>query len=251
MLSEERYSRILGALQEKKAVSILQLVELVGVSESTIRRDLTYLDEIGKLRKVHGGATTMDKLVDTKEETVHMKAGQNKNEKESIAQYAANMITDDDFVFIDAGTTTERVIEYIGETKATFATNGVAHARMLVGKGLKTIMIGGMVKPETEAVVGTEAILQMKKYNFTKAFLGANGISVDKGFTTPDPEEARMKETAIKQAYVSFVLADHSKFGRVSSITFAELEQACIITDEMSDNKYSEHAIIKETKRNE
>lgn len=249
MITQERYIRILNALEKKPALSINELVALVGASESTIRRDIAKLDAEGKLKRVHGGASAIPKSVDTIEETMLTKMHQNPEEKSAIARYAAEMITDEDFVYLDAGTTTERIIDYLGNTKAVFVTNGISHARRLVGAGLKTIVIGGMLRPETEAIVGTDAIEHMKKFNFTKALLGTNGISTSAGYTTPDVEEARMKEMAIRQSYVSFILADASKFGRVAPVKFGDLEKSCIITDKMPDNKYSEYTLVKEIRK--
>ena len=102
-------------------------------------------------------------------------------------------MTDDDLVFLDAGTTTLHMVEYLGASRATFVTNGVACARRLVEKGLRAYVLGGLLKPRTEAVVGGVALEMMANYNFTKAFLGANGISIERGYTTPDTEEACIK----------------------------------------------------------
>lgn len=82
--------------------------------------------------------------------------------------------------------------------------------------------------------------------NFTKAFLGANGISDDHGVTTPDVEEGLIKAEAVNRSYITYVLADSSKFGKISSVTFADLSQVCIVTDSVPDTKYHDKAVIKE-----
>lgn len=102
------------------------------------------------------------------------------------------------------------------------------------------------MKPVTEAVVGAQGIASIKSYNFTKAFMGANGIDVDAGFTTPDIEEALIKEAAINKSYMSFVLADHTKFKRVFPVTFSKLKNCCIITDKLTDTIFAEKTVIKE-----
>ena len=83
----------------------------------------------------------------------------------------------------------------------------------------------------TEAVVGNQAILSLQKLHFSKAFLGTNGVGLKAGFSTPDYSEALVKQTAVEQARQVFVLADYSKFGNVSSVTFASLERGVIFTD--------------------
>ena len=173
----------------------------------------------------------------------------NVEEKSAIAKYAATMINDEDFIFIDAGTSTALMIDYIGETNATFVTNGIAHAKRLLKKNLRTYMIGGLVKPITEAIIGAEAVNSMKKFNFTKCFLGTNGIHMDYGFTTVDVEEAMVKMEAVNRSYASIVLADSSKFDKVTAVTFAAIEKACIITDRLVNDKYIDATVVKEVLR--
>ena len=100
MLSEEREQRILQILEQKKAVTVMELTKLLQTSESTIRRDLNALAEMGKLNKVHGGATAIETFRHTIEENVEEKASKNIQEKIQIAQYAAMQVNDDDFVFL-------------------------------------------------------------------------------------------------------------------------------------------------------
>ncbi|HIR02587.1 MAG: DeoR/GlpR family DNA-binding transcription regulator [Acutalibacteraceae bacterium] len=246
MLTEERYAQILRILQEKKAVTVTELTACLHTSESTIRRDLNALHEQGKLNKVHGGATLLTNSFTMQEEDVQTKARLHIKEKERIARYAASIVNDHDFIYIDAGTTTEKMIDFLQKTRATFVTNGVAHAKKLIQKGFKAYIIGGQLKLSTEAVVGAEAVINLKKMNFTKAFLGANGISDDHGVTTPDVEEGLIKAEAVNRSYITYVLADSSKFGKISSVTFADLSQVCIVTDSVPDTKYHDKAVIKE-----
>lgn len=246
MLTEERFSAILERLQDKKAVTVVELTKLLETSESTIRRDLNTLHDMGKLKKVHGGATLCDEAYLTNEEDVPTKSQYYVTEKERIAKYAATLIEDEDFVYIDAGTTTEKLIDYIGETKATFVTNGIVHAKKLIQRGLKAYVVGGQLKLSTEAIIGAEGLSNLKKYNFTKCFLGTNGITLDNGFSTPDVEEALIKIEAVNRTHKVFVLADHSKFGKQSSVSFANLDQAVIITDQLMDDRYKEQTVIKE-----
>lgn len=246
MLTQERQNAILNAVNSRGAVTVTELVELLHTSESTIRRDLTTLDKQGRLLKVHGGATAIEHEFVSGEYDVHTKAQLCVEEKNAIASYAATTIQDDDFVYIDAGTSTEALIHYIASSKATFVTNGIAHAKKLVARGLKTYVVGGLVKPVTEAIVGADGVNSMRRFNFTKAFLGTNGIHVDYGYTTVDMEEAMMKMEAVNRSYVSYILADHTKFDKVTAVTFAPIDKCCIITDTVVKKKYSDATIIKE-----
>jgi DeoR family fructose operon transcriptional repressor len=246
MLTQERHNFILQILQEKKAVTVTELTKELDASESTIRRDLISLHEMGKLKKVHGGATVIEHDFSAYEEDVATKSTQNIDEKNAIGKYAASLIKDEDLVYIDAGTTTEKMIDYITNTKPIYVTNGIVHAKKLIQKGCRAYVIGGEIRLSTEAIVGAEGINNLKKYNFTKSFVGTNGISIEQGFTTPDIEEGLVKKEAVLRSYMTYVLADHSKFGKVNSITFASIDQACIITDYLTDDKVKEATIVKE-----
>ncbi len=108
MLTEERYNKIMSVLSTNSSVSVAELTEITGASESTIRRDLLTLAKMGKLKKVHGGAVTMEPSILLQEPDVDEKMKLNASAKERIAKYAAEMICPNDFVFIDAGTTMSR-----------------------------------------------------------------------------------------------------------------------------------------------
>ena len=248
MLTEERQNAILKELKEKGAVTVTGLSAELGISESTVRRDLQGLAAVGKLHKVHGGATALEaNNYASDEDDVPTKATKNISEKERIAKYAAGLIDDSDFVFLDAGTTTEKMIDYLdSKLKASFVTNGIVHAKKLISKGLRAYIIGGQLKLSTEAVIGAVAVNNLKQYNFTKSFMGANGITVSQGFTTPDTEEGLLKAEAVNRSYMSYVLADHSKFNRVFSVTFAPVEKACIITDNLPNPEFRKHTVVKE-----
>lgn len=246
MLTEERYREILKCVNENTTVTVSQLVKALGASESTIRRDLNSLDEMGKLVKIHGGATALEHGFSFEEHPVEVKEKQHAAEKEAIAKYAASTLRKDDFVFIDAGTTTEKMIDYITQPGVTFVTNGFTHARKLARRGFRVFLTGGQIKASTEAVIGADAVQALAKYNFTKCYLGTNGISPASGFTTPDTDEASVKTAAAQHSYITYVLADHSKFDKISSVTFAPLNNACIITDTSVNDKYREQCVIKE-----
>ena len=246
MLTQERYQAILSIINDKNAVTVSELAVLLDASESTIRRDLTALDELGKIKKVYGGATSITQTGGVFEDNVTAREKLMYEEKTEIAKYCATMINDTDFVYIDAGTTTARLIDFITNKSATYVTNGISHARKMIQKGLSAYIIGGKIKPLTEAVVGAEALLSLKNLNFSKAFMGTNGIDLSAGFTTPDIEEARIKEAVINTSYMAFILADRTKFRRVFSVTFAQLKKCCIITDSLPDNRFVNETVIKE-----
>lgn len=246
MLTQERRKRILDLIAEQGSATVAQLSEIFDSSESTIRRDLVALSKLGRLNKVHGGATVLQQEFLKNEDNIEVKSLKNVDEKNQIAQYAASQINDDDFVFIDAGSTTYLMAVCIENSKATFVTNGIAHARELARKGCRVFVIGGELKESTEAIIGLVAASNLQKYNFSKAFIGVNGISEKQGFTTPDTDEAMLKAVAIERSFVSYVIADSSKFGKVSAVTFAPLDAACIVCDKCPDDAVKKKSVVKE-----
>lgn len=232
MLTEQRYELILELLKQKKSVTVSEVKELLHTSESTVRRDITALHNAGKLVKVFGGAVAAENTFTPQEPTVAQKIAVNKEEKRLIARYAASLIETDDFVYLDAGTTTGYMLDYLIGKKATFVTNAVAHAQKLAAYGIKVFLVGGELKSSTEAVVGNQAMEVLYQYHFTKGFFGTNGITKKAGFTTPDANEALIKKTALGQCRKGYILSDVSKFDHVSSVTFAALHDAVILTDQ-------------------
>lgn len=241
MLTEERRSQILKEVNANRSVTVQALKDLLGASESTIRRDITALSREGKLIKVFGGAVALDEATSSEELSVVTKETINKEEKLRIAKYAASLILPGDYVYIDSGTTTQYMIGYITENKATYVTNAVAHAKDLVRRGFKVLLIGGELKENTEAVVGADAILHIQKYHFSKGFFGTNGVSMKLGFTTPDVREALVKRVAIQntQPGQRYMLADHDKFGQSSAVTFSDFGGTVVITDNNPGDIYS------------
>jgi len=250
MLTEERQRLILTKLDEESVVYVNDLVTYLNTSESTIRRDLNTLDENGLLNKVHGGATSIKTIsIKTTEEKVQHRQSLNMDEKIKIAKYAASLIKPNDMIYLDAGTTTEQMIDFITEKDATFVTNGIVHAKKLIENGFKTYILGGELKLITEAIVGAEAINSLRKYNFTKGFFGTNGVHKERGYTTPDISEAMVKEEALKRSKEAYILCDKSKFDEISSITFGNINSATIITTLLEDKYYKDVTKIKEVSK--
>lgn len=233
MLTEERFAKILSILEHMGSVTVQQLMTELDASESTVRRDLNTLDANGQLVKVHGGAILKNTVYSTIDDEVVHRKEQNREAKDKIARYAAGLITAEDFVYIDAGTTTERMIDYITNRQAVFVTNAIGHAKKLAEHGCKVYILGGEFKAVTEAIVGEEAVFTLDKYNFTKGFWGANGVSLQRGYSTPELKEALVKRKSMENCRDCYILADESKFSQISSVTFASFEKATVITTEL------------------
>ncbi|GGH78606.1 DeoR family fructose operon transcriptional repressor [Pullulanibacillus pueri] len=244
MLTPERHGIILKLLKQQGIVKIHEMMEATKASESTIRRDLIQLEQEHRLRRVHGGASSLQgKRI---EPSYASKSDKNFSEKQRIAQYAAECVAPRDSLYLDAGTTTLQMIPYLNQEDLTVVTNGVTLIEPLIEKGITAYLLGGMVKSRTKALIGSAALQSLKGYRFDKCFIGVNGIHPEYGYTTPDPEEARLKETALALSQESFVVADHSKLGEVSFAKITDLAEATLITDSFIDENRAAYEALTE-----
>lgn len=246
MITEERYEQILSMLQEKSTVTVQELTGRLATSESTIRRDLSALHRMGKLRKVHGGATVAETRYTARGEEAASRQGSYLEEKQRIGRYAATLIRRDELIYIDSGTSVGSMLEFITERQAIYVTSGIFHANKLAQQGCRVLLLGGELKRSAEAVVGEEVLRSLRRYNFSKGFFGAGGVSLRSGFTTRDVGEAAIKAQALSQCENSFILCDPSKFGGVAAVTFAGLRDGVIITTEATDEEIKKRARIWE-----
>lgn len=230
MLAEKRLARIVEIVGGQGAATVQELAERLDASESTIRRDLDRLDQAHRLVKVHGGATALDSAALTRDVSLEQRHALNVPEKRAIAAYASSLVGPDDFVYLDAGSTVECLVDLIAEPRALYATDSVSHATKLAARGLRVIVLGGELKGLTEALVGPDALAAISRYHFTLGFWGTNGAEPDDGLTTPDRNEAMVKQLSMERTRRRYVLADATKLGRTSLVAFAPFDAATIVT---------------------
>lgn len=246
MLSETRLEKIAGLVEKKGSVTVQELMGTLNASESTIRRDLNALHNQKRLVKVHGGAVARGNSYQTRDDELKVRKDLNQEEKMRIAKYAASLIVPGDFIYLDAGSTVEFMIEFMTERNITVVTNALLHVRKLADARIPVYVLGGEYKKSTEAVVGEEALSSLSKYNFTKGFFGANGITKTAGFTTPEIKEAMVKKKAMEQCRECYVLGDSSKFNQISSVTFGGFEKGKVITTQRIGKQYKNQGNIIE-----
>ena len=231
MLAEDRLNRIVSMVHAAGSVTVPELADSLGVTASTIRRDLATLDKAHRIAKVHGGAMSLERAHVTRDLTLTERSEMHNDEKERICQAAAELVEPGSFVYIDSGSTTLRLIDHLPQLAGvTYVTDAIAQARRLMVRGFHVIMLGGTLKAETESVVGPDACAMLHHYNFTVGFWGANAISLERGFTAPDIAEAEVKGLSMQRAVRRYVLADASKFDMVAPVTFVDFADANIIT---------------------
>lgn len=238
MLAAERRNKILETLKLNNAITVAELCASLEASEATIRRDLTLLENEGKLERTHGGALVSETRLNT-EERVSQKEVLLPDEKHAIALLAYETLNDGDSIILDGGTTTFELAKLIGRSdiRLTLITNSTIVFKELVGNNnLDIIMIGGKVRNNTLVTVGPMALESLRHFNVEKAFIGTNGISLDIGLTTSDLDESMVKTAMIQAAKTRYLLVDHSKFNKVYLNTFASLSMIdVLITDKQTD----------------
>ena len=225
MLAEERMERIVEMVAEAGSMSVPDLASALGVTASTIRRDLANLSRAHRVAKVHGGAMSLERAHVAIDLDLEDRSYLHAHEKERIAQAAAAMLEADSYVYLDSGSTVRRRIDVLPQDPSiTYVTDSAGHALRMAARGLHVRLLGGELKRQTESVVGPEALMAVERYNFSLGFWGVNGISATAGLTTPDMEEAAVKRASIGRCARPVVLADASKFDMIAPVTFADLD---------------------------
>lgn len=218
----------------------------MGVSESTVRRDLKELEEAKLLKRTHGGAVS---LISVNFEAAYPdKADRFLDEKLRIARKAVEMIQEGDAILLDAGTTTLQIAKELKNfSNIKVITNSIMALNELKDcRNIEVSITGGMLRPDTMAFVGpmTERSLEMVRVD--KAFLGTNGLDLEEGITTPNILEAATKRKMIAIAKQVILLADHSKIGKVSFCKVADVTEIdhCIVDSGAPDKFLREIAQI-------
>lgn len=215
MFADERKMHILAELKEKQSVSVSELARDLDTSDSTIRRDLQELEEQGHLKRTHGGAVSNE--VASFEPSLQEKYVQYQQEKYAIANIAAKMVQSGETILLDAGTTTMQIAKAIAGKNITVVTNSLLIGQELSSQSnIDLLMLGGGLRRTTGALVGpfTESLLA--RINVDTLFLGANGIELAHGITTPNITEAAVKTAMIRSAKRVVLAADHSKLNQIS-----------------------------------
>lgn len=237
LFEEERKQRIVLFVEKNARASVQELSQELGVSESTVRRDLKELEEAKLLKRTHGGAVSLQSV--NFEATYLDKEDRLLEEKQRIAQKAVEMIQEGDAILLDAGTTTLQIAKALKSfSNIKVITNSIMALNELKDcRNIEVSITGGMLRPDTMAFVGpmTERSLEMVRVD--KTFLGTNGLDIREGITTPNMLEASTKRKMIAVAKQVILVADHSKMGQVSFSKVAEVTDMdhCILDSGVSD----------------
>ncbi|MCC7208583.1 MAG: substrate-binding domain-containing protein [Anaerolineae bacterium] len=232
----ERRQSILRLLQAQSSVHVGELAERFGVSEGTIRNDLTALEESQLVLRVRGGAVLRESQGALS--TLATQARINFDAKRRIAQWAADMVEDGDAIALDASTTVLNIVPFLQERRnLTIVTNGIDVSRELARHpGHTVILVGGQVRSDGNATTGTLGAPMLKDLFIRTAFVSCVGLTFESGLTESDIQQAQVKQLLMRSAARTVALVDSSKFGKLALAPFASLSQiAHMVTDDGID----------------
>lgn len=241
----ERIDSIIEFIYKNKNVTLDQICDNFNISKSTIRRDLSEILKDTNLKKTYGGITLKNKWGNKKYLTSFSERNiENADKKLAISKKAANIVEDNDIIFIDSGTTTFYMVDYLENVNnLTILTNNLEVIfRAVKYKNINLISLSGVLSRETLSFVGATSIPTIKNFNISKAFMATTGFSITNGVTNSSPLESDIKRTVISKSSKIILLADSSKFNSVSLMTYCNLEDIDIlVTDKMPDKNISDY----------
>lgn len=232
---------------DKRTASMDELCEAFQISKNTLRRDLEVLTGRGTVEKVYGGvmaaetAPVIPELISFYDRTDKQAAS-----KQQIAALAAGFVRDRDIIFIDSGTTTISLVDHLSHlTAVTVITNSIPVINKAMNlPNINLIALPGNLKRNTASLVGTACVEHLSDYNITRAFMACTGITAEAGICNASTEEYSIKKMALKKSRKHYLLADSSKFGKTSLMTFALLSEFHhLLTDQPPEAGLLEHCL--------
>ena len=243
VIAEQRHRLILDRLAAEGAVAVGRLSAVLDVSRETIRRDLNLLAREGRLLKRHGGAMPLDRVEPDEAE----RAKTNVEAKRRIGLSAAAMVPDGASVILDSGTTARCVAEaLIGRRDLTIVTNdlGVC-ARVSRRDGIRLVLLGGAIQPHEDATMGPDTVEMLGRYQADFAFVGAGAITLDGHLSDFSRDAAELRTRMLQSAQTACVIADHTKFGRVTPVRVAAFGRGHVLITDRAPAKRVREALSR------
>ncbi len=233
MLAVERQKKIMQVLHRDGIVKVGQLSVSFGVSEETIRRDLQKLEKDGGLSRTYGGAY----ITKSVNPDIHVSIRESfyLEGKEDIGAICADMIEEGDTVILDSSTTALHIAEKIKhKERLTVITNAVKVITALGDSSIKVIGCGGRLRSRSLSFIGHEAENTLNHYHADKAFVSCTSVDIDKGLTDTNEEEARIRRVMFDRAAKKILIADTTKFGKISFASICSLNNIDAVVSDSS-----------------
>jgi DeoR family transcriptional regulator, fructose operon transcriptional repressor len=210
--ADERRQRVIEFLARRGFVELSALVDELGVSESTVRRDLTQLEVEGLIRRTHGGAVFVSDRFSVLSFAARESAA--RDEKAAIGREAARLVSDGETVLIDGGTTTFQVARHLAGRSVQVVTNSLPIANLLSSDAeVELVFVGGYIYPRTGVALGPLVNEMLSKVHVNKAFMGAAGI-MENGLYNANMLMVEAERQMIESSDEVIIVADHTKFGK-------------------------------------
>lgn len=232
MIAPGRRRKILELLEQQGNVKVEELAGIFDVSQVTIRKDLTELEEQGMLQRTYGGAVYSHRS--RFNASFFQRLMMRSSPKNAIASAALAHIHEGDTIILDAGSTTLALAQILPSRFRSLyvITNSVPAALELSQAGYEILLVGGQVRNHSLALIGPAAIKTLETYHSDRAFLGTSGATLTHGYSTPNPLDAAVKQAMMRSADETYVLTDSTKFGHACLASFASLKEVhLVITD--------------------
>lgn len=242
MMRISRIDELEQFIIEHKSVTMDTLCDVFGISKNTVRRDLEVLLRRGTVEKVYGGVIAAENTTAIPELiSFHERFSKNAQQKQLIGALAASFVREQDIIYIDSGTTTINIIDHLAHLPAvTVITNSVQIINKAMNySNINLIVLPGILKRDTASLVGSSCIEYLETFNIVRAFMACTSISLETGICNASTEEYGVKKAALKKSRKHYLLADSSKFGKTSLMTFGQISQFdYIITDTLPDDRF-------------
>ena len=232
MMKSTRHTQIRNLVNQNGQITVTELNAMLNVSEATIRRDLEEMDQMGWIRRTHGGAVRVERA--EKEPPILQRQAEQGNEKQRIGQAAATLVAAGQTIFLGSGSTVSAIVPHIRNLPLTVITNSLPIINQLAGRdNIELIVIGGQFRQSELSMVGHVAEQAIREFRADLVFMGMRAIDAEHGFTSDYVEEAMTDRAILKIAPRCIIVADHSKFGKVSTVFLAPVTSAhTIISDD-------------------
>ena len=231
----ERRKRIYDILCADKTVEVNDLSKRFEVSTMTIRRDLAIFEKQGIITTNYGGAYLNEGTAI--EPSFAMKANLQLDSKRAMGAAAATLLENGDSIFLDCGTTTLRICDFMPNLKLQIMTNSLVACNMLkTFPKLKLIIMPGVYSDTSVGFLGAMTAEYIRRFNLDKAFIGTDGVDVAHGVTVPDETDAMVKAAILRAARQRILLAGQEKLGKAFMAKFAEMADIHILITDAAEN---------------
>lgn len=235
-----RENQILMELKKRGQLESKEMMELYRISESTARRICVDLSKRGLAIRTFGGICSLpENMPSSAEYSYNIRETEHTELKQKIGEYACSLVKDGDVIFLNGGTTVQKMAEALierirreGLKNISILTNSIASAELLAGD-CNVMLTGGRLRSERRDMAGYLSEQMVRNAHFDKCFIGVDGINLNEGLLALDMDTATLDRMVVDQSDSAYILADSSKFGKTCFVTYARFQpKHTLITDD-------------------